>query len=47
MCPIKIEKKKAMVLIVRKEEGLAVDPTFNVTVVFGKRNEVITVISLD
>ncbi|XP_073292020.1 uncharacterized protein [Primulina huaijiensis] len=27
------------ILHARKEEGLAVDPTFNVNVVFGKRNE--------
>ncbi|XP_073131962.1 uncharacterized protein [Henckelia pumila] len=27
------------ILFARKEEGLAVAPTFNVTVVFGKRNE--------
>ena len=31
---------------VRKEEGMSVEPTFSVSVIFGKRDEVITLIIL-
>lgn len=35
-----------MLLIVRKEEGVSVEPTFGVNVIFGKRDEVIYGISI-
>lgn len=28
------------IFIIRKEEGMAIHPTFNVSVIFGKRDEV-------